>query len=99
MLDVSWCVFDKNGVENKGAEGGGWPSWPREISEEANQACRTLASNLLATTGERIWGLTFTLFPDGKFKIEYDYNKPEGYEETDETISMDDAVKGLSDFN
>ena len=58
-----------------------------------------LRDNLLATTGDRIWGLTFTLFPDGKFKIEYDYNKPEGYEETDETISMDDAVKGLSDFN
>ena len=58
-----------------------------------------LRDNLLATTGDRIWGLTFTLFPDGKFKIEYDYNKPEGYVETDETISMDDAIKGLSDFN
>ncbi len=36
---------------------------------------------------KRIWGLTFTLYPDGKFEIEYDYNKPEDYEETDEVIT------------
>lgn len=54
-----------------------------------------LRDHLLATTGDRIWGLTFTLYPDGKFKIDYDYNKPEGYEETDETISLDEALKGL----
>lgn len=65
---------------------------------EVSDASIFLRDNLLARTGERIWGLTFTLYPDGKFKIEYDYNKPEGYEETDETISMDDAIKGLSDF-
>lgn len=55
-----------------------------------------LRDNLLATTGERIWGLTFTLYPDGKFKVEYDYNKPEGYEETDEVISVDEALSGLN---
>jgi len=33
------------------------------------------------------------LHPDGKFSIDYDYNKPEGYEETDETIDV-----SLSDF-
>jgi len=32
-------------------------------------------------------GLTFILYPNGKFNIEYDYNKPEGDEETDETIT------------
>lgn len=56
-----------------------------------------LRDNLLATTGERIWGLIFTLYPNGKFNIEYDYNKPEGYEETDETISVNDSIKGLGD--
>lgn len=63
---------------------------------EVNDACLFLRDNLLATTGERIWGLTFTLYPDGKFKIEYDYNKPEGYEETDEVISVDEALSGLN---
>jgi len=58
-----------------------------------------LRNNILATTGDRIWGLTFTLYPDGRFSIEYDYNKPEGYEDTDESISVDDAIKGLSGFH
>lgn len=62
---------------------------------DASDALLFLRDHLLATTGERIWGLTFTLYPDGKFKIEYDYNKPEGYEETDETITLDEALKGL----
>jgi hypothetical protein len=35
-----------------------------------------LRDDLLKTTGQRIWGLTFTLYPDGKFNIDYDYNKP-----------------------
>jgi hypothetical protein len=48
-----------------------------------------LRDDLLRTTGQRIWGLSFTLFPDGQFKIEYDYNKPEGYEESDEIITGD----------
>lgn len=57
-----------------------------------------LRDNLLATTGQRIWGLTFTLYPDGKFNIEYDYNKPEGYEETGETISGDQANASLNNL-
>mgnify|MGYP003395484266 CR=1 FL=1 len=48
-----------------------------------SQAALFLRDNLLATTGKRIWGLTFTLYPNGKFNIEYDYNKPGGYEEID----------------
>lgn len=54
-----------------------------------NEACIFLRDDLLKTTGQRIWGLTFTLFPDGKFRIEYDYDKPEDCEETDETIEVD----------
>lgn len=54
-----------------------------------------LRDDLLKTTGQRIWGLTFTLYPDGKFNIEYDYNKPEGYEETDDAISGDEINSSL----
>lgn len=56
---------------------------------DASGALFFLRDDIQKTTGDRIWGLTFTLFPDGKFRIEYDYNKPEGYEETDETIEID----------
>jgi len=34
--------------------------------------------------------LTFTLYHDGKFEIEYDYNIPEDYEETDEVITVEE---------
>jgi len=61
-------------------------------------AVRLLRDDLLRTTGQRIWGLTFTLYPDGKFKIEYDYNKPEGYEETDEVITGDEINASLADL-
>jgi hypothetical protein len=49
-----------------------------------------LRDDLLKTTGQRIWGLSFTLYPTGKFNIEYDYDKPEGHEVTDETIMGDE---------
>lgn len=40
--------------------------------------------------------MMFTLFPTGKFKIEYDYNKPEGYTETDEMITGSEINASLS---
>lgn len=61
-------------------------------------AARFLRDDLLATTGDRIWGLNFTLYPDGKFNIEYDYNKPADYEETDEVISGDEINESLSNI-
>lgn len=64
----------------------------------ANDAAIYLRDDLLRTTGARIWGLTFTLYPTGKFKIEYDYNKPEGYEETDETIDAGAAIASLQNI-
>jgi hypothetical protein len=60
-----------------------------------NDAAIFIRDNLLRSTGERIWGLTFTLYLDGKFNIEYDYNKPEDYEETDEAISLSEALGSL----
>ena len=62
---------------------------------DASPALFYLRDNLLQTTGQRIWGLTFTLWPNGKFKIEYDYDKPEGYEESDEVITGDEINASL----
>ncbi|MFC3627495.1 hypothetical protein ACFOKJ_15355 [Vogesella amnigena] len=45
--------------------------------------------------GCRIWGLTFTLYPGGKYEIEYDYNKPADYEDTEDTISGDEINQSL----
>ncbi|EGK15442.1 alanyl-tRNA synthetase [Psychrobacter sp. 1501(2011)] len=42
---------------------------------------------MFKSLGDRIWGLTFTLYPDGKFEIKYNYDKPKDYEETDEVIT------------
>lgn len=69
---------------------------PLEVAGPASRAALFLRDDLLRTTGQRIWGLTFTLFPDGQFKIEYDYNKPEGYEESDEVITGDEINASLA---
>ena len=66
-----------------------------EMMVSCTDALLYLRDNLLQTTGQRIWGLTFTLWPDGKFKIEYDYDKPEGYEESDEVITGDEINASL----
>lgn len=71
----------------------GWGS--NEVLRSATNAVRVLRDDLLRTTGQRIWGLTFTLYPTGKFNIEYDYNMPEGYEETDEVITGDEINASL----
>lgn len=63
---------------------------------KVNDACIFLRDDLLRTTGQRVWGLTFTLYPTGKFNIEYDYNKPEGYEESDEVITGDEINVSLT---
>lgn len=50
----------------------GWP----DSSINIGQAAIFIRNNILATGGQRIWGLTFSLFPDGKFDLEYDYSRP-----------------------
>ena len=62
---------------------------------DIQEAVLYLRDDLLKATGDRIWGFNFTLYPTGKFRIDYDYNKPEGYEETDEMISVEDALSSL----
>ena len=55
-----------------------------------------LRNIILHSTGNRIWSIVFSLFSDGKFQIEYDYNKPEDYEESDEIISGDEINQSLN---
>lgn len=93
----------KIGVFDKMAKGSQWLVWNETVEEkggfEENQdaiwngldAATYLRDNLLETTGERIWGLTFTLHPDGKFNIDYDYEKPEDYDDSDDSISLAQA--------
>lgn len=58
-----------------------------------------LRNEILKNTGNRIWGLLFTLYPDGRFEVEYDYNKPEGYEETDDLITGDEINQSLGNLS
>ncbi|MFD0914082.1 hypothetical protein [Methylophilus luteus] len=81
-----------NGIETNEAL-----NWP-DSSIDGGGAALFLRDDLLATTGDRIWGLTFTLFPDGKIKIEYDYNKPAEYEDTDEVITGEEMNQSLTDL-
>jgi hypothetical protein len=59
------------------------------------EAADFLKSDILQKTGSRIWGLTFTLYPTGKFNIDYDYNKPDDYEESDEQVTGAQANESL----
>lgn len=92
MASSSWYLEHKG---QRNSQSLGWGN----STIDTGKASLFLRDNLLKTTGERIWGLTFTLYPDGKFNIEYDYNKPEGYEETDEVITGDEINRSLTDLN
>ena len=89
MVSAQWGLMCDGVVDQKGA------SPPRGSIGDAMDAALFLRDDLLKTTGRRIWGLVFTLYPDGKFNIEYDYNKPEDYEETDETLDLSQALSDL----
>lgn len=78
-----------------------FPSIDCEI--RVSKALIALRDEHLRTTGKRIWGLTFTLYPDGKYDIAYDYNKPAEYDDSDEaggsanTGPVADVLGGLVD--
>lgn len=88
MASSIYCLEYKK-VEDKKSLG-----WPAE-GFSSSDAALFLRDNILKTTGHRIWGLIFTLYPNGKFNIEYDYDKPEGYEETDESVSGEEINQSL----
>ena len=68
---------------------------PLELASAASRAALYLRDDMLKNRGYRIWGITFTLFPTGKFRLDYDYNKPNDFDETGDTVNLDDAVERL----
>jgi len=93
MVASSWWLENEFGIDETG------DFLPDEINRLASKGIFFLRDNLLETTGDRIWGVDFTLFPDGKFNIEYNYNKPDDYEESDETITGEEINQSLSEVN
>ncbi len=67
---INWAYVDGKKIQGDGAAS-------IHLNSQASQAVLFLRDNLLETTGQRIWGLTFTFTRDGNFNIEYDYEKPE----------------------
>ena len=81
MISSEWWYKDGSKINQIGAS-----NIPDEISDAAQASIYYLRKHLLELTGDRIWGLTFTLYPTGKFNIDYDYTKPANYEETNDII-------------
>ncbi len=75
--------------ENGGFEDGADPIW------NGLDAAIYLHDVMLENTGHRIWGITFTLFPNGKFDIEYSYSKPAEYDESDDSIGGEEIAQSL----
>lgn len=73
-----------------------FPNW--EEIDEFYKTIISLRDQILAETGKRIWGLTFTLYPDGKYEIEYDYNVPEGFNEKGEYIGEECTNETVKSF-
>ncbi|MFC0821376.1 hypothetical protein [Moraxella marmotae] len=69
-----------------------------EIWENSSKSVYYIRDMVLENTGHRIRGLVFTLYPDGKFEIEYDYNKPKDYDESDDTIFGDEINQSLHEL-
>jgi hypothetical protein len=76
-------------------EKGGFESNPGAVWDGLDAATYLRDSHLM-TTNQRVWGIKFVLYPDGKFKLDYDYDRPEGYEESEEEIPLENAVKSLN---
>lgn len=77
-----WLLSGGMRDETGGFEGGEDALWA------GLDAALFIRNDLLSTTGRRIWGLMFTLYPDGKFQIDFDYKAPDDYEETNETVDV-----------
>lgn len=50
-----------------------------EYRNKRNKATLFLKDDIFRSTGERIWGLVFTLVKNGSMKINYSYDKPDNY--------------------
>lgn len=89
------CYLEHEGIRDGKGDGAS-----DNIQHTSMDAAEYLRDELLRTTGERIWGLDFTLYPSGKFKLDYDYNRPEDAEDDDDEdaapLSVDAAIADLS---
>jgi hypothetical protein len=54
-----------------------------------------LRDRMLADTGHRIYGLLFRLMPDYKFSIQYDYERPDNYVESEGPVDINAALGRL----
>ena len=73
-----------------------FPNW--EEIDELYKTIILIRDQILKETGKRIWGLTFTLYPDGRHEIEYDYKIPEGFNEQGEYIGEECTNEAVSGF-
>ena len=69
-----FITAEKSEIEGKENLFSNW-----EGLDDIYKSLLVLRDQILKETGKRVWGLTFTLYPDGKYEIEYDYNIPEGF--------------------
>jgi hypothetical protein len=76
-----WLMF-----QGRRDETGGFEANP-DVLWDGLCAATFLRDDLLRDGGQRIWAVAFTLYPDGRFDVEYDYNKPENYAEADELLA------------
>lgn len=92
MVGVTWTL-SSNGVADDR-----WAGGDDSHGRLARKAALYLKNEILSKTGDVIWGFDFILYADGKFKLKYDYTKPDAYEESSETIDLEDAVNRLVDL-
>ena len=85
MLIVEKSIYEKMSktthwvlVGEKKLQGSGSPSF--ELRDQESDATLFLRDNILESSNGRIWGFVFKLNRDGQFNIEYNYNKPDGFE-------------------
>ncbi|MBP9490002.1 MAG: hypothetical protein KBE77_00985 [Aliarcobacter sp.] len=88
-----FSTFEKPGIEGKESL---FPNW--EEIDELYKTIILIRDQILKETGKRIWGLTFTLYPDGRHEIEYDYKIPEGFNEQGEYIGEECTNEAVSGF-
>lgn len=66
-----WLLFKGQKIDVGGFEQNSGALWA------GLGAAVRLRDDLLKSTGDRIWGLSFILEPSGRFDITYDYERPE----------------------
>lgn len=69
---IYWCYEGDKKIQGNG-------SVPIDMKARIIDAVLFIRDDLIETTGDRIWGMEFSLTNEGKFNIEYSYTKPNGF--------------------